>query len=192
MDSISSANSCAIAASATIHQLLPDEQVQLIQFDSEEKVQNLVSSLHMLGQVASLGALQGRLNKVIRLSKLMGDLFASLAPSDKSLQRTMWGLFGLVIKVSILAHSNATTEERQFSSRNTDYMDSIVRTFEELLNVIPRESSYLELVSRNANLQLAASDVYKEYIDLALRTVRTFGRGRISKNLLPPSISKSY
>jgi hypothetical protein len=80
------------------------------------------------------------------------------------------------------------TEGRQFMSRNTDYMDSIVRTFEELLNVIPRESSYLKFVSRNADLQLAASDVYKEYMDLALRTVKTFGRGRISKILLPPSI----
>jgi hypothetical protein len=108
MDLISSADSCAIAASATIHQLLPNEQGQLIQFDNEEKVQNLVSSLHMVGLFASLGALEGRLNKVIRLSKVMGDLFALLAPSDKSLQRTMWGLFGLVIKVSVLAHSNAT------------------------------------------------------------------------------------
>lgn len=108
MDSISSADSCAITASATIHQLLPDEQGQLIQFDNEEKVQKLVTSLHMLGQSASLGALEGRLNKVIRLSKLMGDLFASLAPSEKSLQKTMWGLFGLVIKVSVLTHSNAT------------------------------------------------------------------------------------
>lgn len=106
MDLISPADSCAIAASATLHQLLPDERGQLEHFDNEEKVQDLVSSLHLLGQFASLGALEGRLNKVIRLSKLMGDLFASLAPSDKSLQRTMWGLFGLVIKVSILAHCN--------------------------------------------------------------------------------------
>lgn len=105
MDPIPPVDSCAIAASATIHQLLPDEQGQLEQFDDEEKVKDLVSSLHMLGQFASL---EGRLKKVIRLSKLMGDLFASLAPSDKILQRTMWGLFGLVIKVSILAHSFAT------------------------------------------------------------------------------------
>jgi len=71
-------------------------------------------------------------------------------------------------------------------------MDSIVRTFEELLNVIPRESSYLEFVSRNADLQLAVSDVYKEYMDLALRTVKTFGRGRISKTLVLPSIWQNY
>lgn len=77
-------------------------------------------------------------------------------------------------------------------SRNTDYMDSIVRTFEELLNVIPRESSYLEFVSGNADLQLAASDVYKEYMDLGLRTVKTFGRGKISKIIIPSSTWKNH
>lgn len=67
--------------------------------------------------------------------------------------------------------------------RSPEHIESIVRMFEDLLNGLPYQNSYVALLAANPNLQLAVADIYKEYLELSVRTVKTFGRGSISTNL---------
>lgn len=68
--------------------------------------------------------------------------------------------------------------------RNPEYMESILRMFEDLLSSLPNQNSYTAILTADPNLQLAVADIYKEYLELSVRTVKTFGRGSISTNLI--------
>ncbi len=59
-------------------------------------------------------------------------------------------------------------------------MDFTLRMFDDLLTTLPRRNTYDHLFARSPDLQLAISDLYREFVRLGLRVMKTFGRGKVS------------
>lgn len=60
-------------------------------------------------------------------------------------------------------------------------MGFTLRMFDDLLTTLPRRNTYEHVIARRLDPQLAISDLYREFIRLGLRVMKTFGRGKVSK-----------
>ncbi|PGH01873.1 hypothetical protein AJ79_07810 [Helicocarpus griseus UAMH5409] len=114
------------------------------------------------GPIASNRA---RVDEVIELSKRVAEPINILPDGGTAKREMVWGMLTLVLE--------STRQDPQG-------LEFILKMYSDLLSKLPQHQSCLDLLPRSQPLRLVISDVYREYMDFGVRTVKTFGRGKIS------------
>ncbi|KAI4869534.1 P-loop containing nucleoside triphosphate hydrolase protein [Hypoxylon rubiginosum] len=59
----------------------------------------------------------------------------------------------------------------------TEILDTVLRTYDYLLSVLPRVDSFADALRESRCLRLAIADAYGAFTTLSIRAIKTFGRG---------------
>ncbi|EXJ78232.1 hypothetical protein A1O3_09393 [Capronia epimyces CBS 606.96] len=153
----------ASITSSEVNQLSDSEKANRARFDNRSKVEALIQARFPIA--ANNRPVRARLQHITSLTVHLSDAVKVCSSGEYDTCKEIWGLLGFAL---------------EGLSGDLTHIETVAGIYEDILNTVPRYSSYADVVPNHPTFKRVLPDYYREFLHLSVRVIDVFCRGQLN------------